>query len=220
MTLVRFINLVTPLIAIVAGLISFRHLSQTMRIVFLFVLVGFISELVNWIVVKSGIKNTMPLLHFYIMAEFMIWTFFYYRMLNRFISKTILIGLFILFETFCIINILFIQKLTDYPYTRAVEGLILVSAAIVLFLRIITESEIRSLVKSPVVWINSAVFLYFSGNLFFNAIFTPLIKVDPMAVKNLLVSIFTFFNGGFYILLAVAFLLTRFSKTKAETDFL
>ena len=161
MTLVRLINLVTPLIAIVAGLISFRHLSQTMRIVFLFVLVGFISELVNWIVVKSGIKNTMPLLHFYIMAEFMIWTFFYYRMLKRFISKTLLIGLFILFETFCIINILFIQKLTDYPYTRAVEGLILTSGAIVLFLRIITESEIRSLVKSPVVWINSAVFLYF-----------------------------------------------------------
>jgi hypothetical protein len=161
--------------------------------------------------VKAGVKNNTPGLHFYIMFESVIWALFYTESLKGFVHQRYIWAGVVLFELYCIVNFVFIQDLKSYPYTRTVEDLLLILLAVLLFLKIMVEAKIENLTQSPIIWINTAVLLYFAGNFFYNIVFVHMLVIDRAFLRSTAVYIFGFFNFLYYAGIAAGFLLQRFA---------
>jgi hypothetical protein len=209
MSLIRAIYIFAPLIAFFAGVYSFKFLDKKFRFLVFYAAVGFCAEMSNWLLVKNGIRNTMPGLHFYIMFEFLIWSVFYILILDGFIKKIFLVTGAVIFELFCLVNMTIFQKLTEYPVTRSIENLLLISLAVLFFTKVMAEAEIQKLVYSPLIWINSVVLFYFAGNFFFNVVFTQFLAENIQMLRTVNTYVFAFFNTIYYFGIMVGFLLHR-----------
>ncbi|MGM0621568.1 MAG: hypothetical protein ACQETJ_11030 [Bacteroidota bacterium] len=204
-----YIHIAEVGIAFLAGLYSFRGLNKSLKILFIFTGLAFVTEISGSALIAAGIKNTIPGLHFYIILEFFLWALFYKSVLHPFFHKKIIIAIIILFESYAIINLLFIQDLFTMPnLVRSVEGLLLVLFSILLFSKFMVESKHPEIQKEPIIWINTAVLIYFSGNFFFNILFN-LILENSREFSKVTTYFFTGLNGLFYFLIAFGFLLQK-----------
>ncbi|MFW5755203.1 MAG: hypothetical protein ACOCWK_01285 [Tangfeifania sp.] len=168
-----------------------------------------VTEILGSALIAAGIRNTIPGLHFYIIFEFLLWAIFYKNVLHPFIHKKIMIAILILFESYAIINLLFIQDLFTMPnLVRSVEGLLLVLFSVLLFSKFMVESKHREIQKEPLMWINAAVLIYFSGNFFFNILFN-LILENSREFSRITSYFFTGLNGLFYFIIAFGFVLQK-----------
>jgi hypothetical protein len=210
MSIFRILNVSFPLLAVVSGLYALKFLDKPSRIVFALVCIGLCTETLIWVAVKLGSRNTLPGLHFYVMVEFLLWAIFYMYQLQGFIKKIYLWSIIIVFEILCALNTIFLQELTEYPITRAFEGLIIVFFSILTYYRIMDEERIKKLTYSPVIWINTAVLIYFSGYLFFNTVFTPLLQKNYEALKFIGIYITGSLNVIYYSSIAVGLLIQKF----------
>jgi len=216
MSLIRAISIFTLLVTLIAGIYSFKFCDKKFRLIVLYAATGFCVEVTNWLLVKHGIRNYMAGLHFYIMFEFLIWSVFYIRILDGYIKKIFLVTGVVVFEVFCLVNMIFIQKLTEYPVTRSVENLLLILLAVLFFAKVMTEAEIEKLVYSPLIWINSVVLLYFAGNFFYNVVFAQLLAKNAHMLRTLNIYIFAIFNTVYYIGIMVGFLLHRVNLSRGS----
>jgi hypothetical protein len=189
-------------------------MDKKLKLLFYYAIVGFCTELLVWLLLKVGVKNNIPGLHFYIMFESVIWALFFTECLNGFVHRRYIWTGFVLFELYCIINFVFIQDLKSYPYTRTVEYLLLILLAVLLFLKIMVEAKIENLTQSPIIWINTAVLLYFAGNFFYNIMFVHMLVIDRAFLRSTAVYIFGFFNFLYYAGIAAGFLLQRVSAKR------
>jgi hypothetical protein len=205
------IYILSPLVAFLAGIYSFRYLDKKLKVLFFYAFAGLCIEIFNWMLVKAGVKNNTPGLHFYIMFESVIWALFYTESLKGFVHQRYIWAGVVLFELYCIVNFVFIQDLKSYPYTRTVEDLLLILLAVLLFLKIMVEAKIENLTQSPIIWINTAVLLYFAGNFFYNIVFVHMLVIDRAFLRSTAVYIFGFFNFLYYAGIAAGFLLQRFA---------
>jgi len=203
-----FINISVAGIAFLTGLYCFRSLTKSLKIIFIFTAFAFLTEISVSIAIAAGFQTT-PALHFYIIIEFLLWALFYSILLHPFIHKKILTAIIILFEAYVIINLLFIQNLSTMPnFVRSMEGLLLVLFSILLFSKFMVENKHREIQKEPIIWINTAVLIYFSGNFFFNILFN-LILENSREFSRITSYYFSGLNGLFYLLIAFGFLLQR-----------
>lgn len=209
MSLFRLIHIIAPFITLLVGLYTYKQLNKELKMLFYYVAVGFCTEIFIWLLLKAGVKNNTPGLHFYIMFEFMIWAFFYMQCLKGFVHKKYIIVVTVLFEVYCIINMFFIQDLKSYPFTRTIEDLLMVLFAVLFYTKVISDARIENLSKSPFIWINSSVLLYFTGNFFYNLMFVYMLNVDRMFILSTAVYIFGLFNSLYYFGIAIGFLLHR-----------
>jgi len=209
MLLIRLIYILSPLIALLAGIYSYKYLDKKLKLLFYYAIVGFCTEFLIWFSLKLGVKNNTPGLHFYIMFEFLIWAAFYTSCLKGFIHKKYMLIVTITFIVYCIINTLFIQELKSYPHTRMIEDLLIIFFAILLYAKIMIEAKIENLFRSPLIWINTAVLLYFAGNFFHNVVFVYMLVVDQAFLKTTAIYIFGLFNFLYYCGIAAGFLLHR-----------
>ena len=209
MSLLRIINVSLPLLALLSGIYGFKKLDKPLRVVLAMVGIGLCTEISIWIVIKLGSRNTLPGLHFYVMVEFLFWAIFYMYKMKGFIKRNYLWYLILVFELLCVLNFIFIQDLTVYPYTRAFEGLILSLFSIMVFYRILNEERFENLLYSPVVWINTVVLIYFSGNLFFHLVFNLMLINNTEDLKFITKYIFISLNAIFYIGITVGFLIQK-----------
>ncbi|HCE58780.1 MAG TPA: hypothetical protein DER09_13375 [Prolixibacteraceae bacterium] len=214
MLLIRLIDLLSPLIAVVAGIYSFKHLDKTLKLIFAYSVAGICVEATNWLIASLGIKTNTPGLHFYIMFEFLLWALFYMHHLKGFINKKYIITAIVLFESYCIVNFLLIQNLFSYPFTRTIENLLLVFFSILLFAKIIVEAKIKKLALTPAVWLNSSVLLYFAGNFFYNIVFVYMLVADRVFLKTTGIYIFGLFNFLYYAGIAIGFFVQRKNSDK------
>ncbi len=151
---------------VLLGILNFRKHSGKLIFIYLLVFLAAFTFLISFVLWKKGINNLF-ILHFYTIFEFLLLSLYYYIELKGFIIKKLYIAVVAAFVIFSIANSVFLEPLTvNNTYARAVESLILISFSITVFYRIVKEARILKLEESPVFWINSAVLLYFSGNLF------------------------------------------------------
>lgn len=216
MSVIRLIYILSPLFTILSGIYSSGYLDKRLKLLFYYAIAGFCSELIIWLLMKAGMKNNMPGLHFYIMFEFLVWAIFYASCLRGFVHRKYIWAV-VMFELYCIANFVFIQDLNSYPYTRTVEDLLMIFLAVLLFLKILVEAKIEKLSRSPLIWINTAVLLYFAGNFFYNIVFIHMLVVDRIFLKTTASSVFCLFNFLFYSGIATGFLLQGYNaKRKTE----
>ena len=216
MLLFRIIFILSPLISLIAGIYSFKHLDRNLKIIFFYTVAGFFTETLNWLLLKAGIKNNMTGLHFYIMFEFLVWAVFYFHNLKGLVDRRYILAVIILFETYCIINFLFIQDLYSYPFTRTIENILLFLLSILFFAKIMVEAKVKSLMLSPLIWINTSVLIYFAGNFFYNVVFVYLLTADRIFLRTTGLYIFALFNFLFYTGIATGFLVQRKFNRQSE----
>ncbi len=209
MYLIRLIHILSPLLTVLAGIYSYRYFDKKLKLLFYYAIAGFCTEIFIWLLLKAGVKNNTPGLHFYIMFEVVIWAFFYAECLKGFVHRKYIWMAVVLFVSYCIVNFVFIQDLKSYPFTRTVEDLLMILFAVLLFLKIMVEAKIEKLIQSPLIWINTVVLLYFAGNFFYNIVFVHLLVVDRIFLISTAVYVFGFFNFLYYAGIATGFLLQR-----------
>lgn len=209
MNLLSSLNIAVPGIAFFTGLFCFRSLSKNFKLVLIFTALAFFTEITLRVLLENGVKSTLPGLHFYIMAEFLLWALFYRNMLHPYIHKNILAACILIFEMYVVINVVFIQDLFTMPHlARAIEGLILVVFSVVLFSKIMLETKYRKLWTEPIIWLNLAVLFYFSGNFFFNILFNIILEYS-IEFSRLTVRYYNISSVIFYLLITTSFILSK-----------
>lgn len=154
------------------GIFRFNRFSKEIRIIFYFVALGAVTEVITDLYKNYIDKVTLPIGHFYLPFSFLILLLFYNEVLKGYVSEKIVWLLGVLYLVFAIINPIFIQSLLDFPNLLGAAGAIILAIfAILLFSRITSEARIQKLYKEPLVWINTTVLIYYSGNFFFYILF-------------------------------------------------
>jgi len=199
-----YFDILSELIAVLFGTFFFKSLNRKFVFLYVFVCYAFITEVLLHVFSKLGFSNTLPGTHIYGPVEFLLLSLLYYHHFKKTNIPKLILGIIVLFELYCILNPIFFQSIYEYSSTRAVSSLILVFFSILYFHKVMIETKIRKLSGEPMVWINTAVLLYFSANLFYNILFTMILEYSREF--SLLVSAyFTVFNVVFYLLIAVGF---------------
>ena len=109
-------------------------------------------------------KNNLPVLHVYTMVEFSTIMLFYQAVFRETIQKKWILLLIGIFVTFCLVNALFIQSWEIFnTYPRTLESIIVIGCSLYYYHKITRQSLYVQIEKSPVFWINTAFFIYFSG---------------------------------------------------------
>jgi hypothetical protein len=191
-------------IPLIVGGMYYTKFSKSHKYLYWFIVFGTFIEITNKLLRKFfHVKNNMPLGHFYITVSFIFLALFFLFELKDFVSKKIIAGIIILYVLFSAYIILFIQSYLDYPsISGAVSALLLVSFAILLYANVMREGKIKVLSDSSLIWINSAVLIYYSGNFFFYILFNFILHYSrDFLIKTL--NFFSVLNFIFYVLLAV-----------------
>jgi hypothetical protein len=206
MLLNRYEWLVT-FIPLIVGAIYFKKFDRGLIFFYLFVVLAVLTELTTKIGIHIiGIKNTMPIGHIYIAGACLLTGLFFSVQLKGFVKKKIIVGIIIFFEAFAIFNMFFIQNLYEFPSISGATGAImLVTFSILLFTKIMIEGKIKNLVAEPVIWLNSAVLIYYSSNFFFYILYNIILGFSrEFSLRT--ISIFNFINAIFYVLITISFL--------------
>ena len=70
------------------------------------------------------------------------------------------------------------------------------------------EAKIRNLSKEPLIWVNTAILIYYTGNLFYYILFDLFLDYSHEFLKSIGVYFFTL-NTLFYILIAIGFYISK-----------
>ena len=199
------INWVSILIPFFIGIYRYKHLDKGLRLFFYFVVYGTVNEIVIRIFISLGGNNTMPFSHLYLMAEFLILGLFYSEVLKGILRKRVIITIIVLFELYSVVNTLFLQSVYQYPaLPLSISKIFIVGFPILFLYKIMTEARILNLWKEPLIYINLAVLIYYSGNLFHSLLFNLILDYSREFSK-ITVDYFAALNTLFYILVAIGF---------------
>lgn len=196
---------VTELVAVFFGFINYRKLDKKLSLLFYFVCFGFSIDLITNILIEGfGLKNTLVFLHLYVPLEFLLLGFTYLYALRGYFNTKFLLVIIVGFEFYCLINPIFFQNINEYTHARSISSLLLILLSILYFHKVVIEAKIESLSKEPMIWINTAVLIYFSGNLFYNVLFSFILDYSREFSK-MTTYYFVVLTAFFYLLIAIGF---------------
>lgn len=113
----------------------------------------------------SQLKNNLPVLHVYTMVEFTGIMLFYQVIFKTYIEKIWFWVLITCFLAFCLINATCIQDWKIFnTYPRTLESILVIGASLYYYYKITRQTLYTQIEKSPVFWINTGFFIYFSGS--------------------------------------------------------
>lgn len=191
---------------LIVGLLKYKNLLKPLRLVLLFVALGCFTESLIDILKHFGIRNSMPVGHIYFPLSILILGLFYILSIKDFINRKIVIGTIVIFEILSIVNLIFIQNIHQFPnIIAAIGALIIIAFSIIYFSKVMTEAKIKKLSDEPMIWINTALLIYFSANFFFYILFNLNVEFDIEFAKRIHAFFFGF-NILLYALIIIAFL--------------
>ncbi len=152
------------LIPIIAGLIHYKNLNKPFkRLVWFFMFCAFIEIGASTLV--QIFHNSMPLLHFFTLVEFCMFTYMYvyfYTIKTKYYYITIAV-----FFLIALMDALFINTIYKFnSLTRSIESITLVLAALFFYYSNIKSKHPVSIYTQPMYWFSTATMVYFSVNFF------------------------------------------------------
>lgn len=211
-------TMLTNVIAFVLGIFLYKKFPSEIKVIYYFVILGVITEIYNKIHIHFIMKNSMPVGHFYFPIVIIILGIFYIRLLKGFIKPKWIVAIISVYIIYSIINTAFIQGLFQYAsVTAALGSLILFLFSISYFIKVMVEAKIKTLRTSPLIWINTAVLIYYSVSFFYHSFYNILYKssLDAMYVA---VNVFSLFNLLFYLIIIVGFILSAREVPKTISE--
>lgn len=156
------------------------------------------------------IDNNLPALHVFTLIEFLLISMVYFYSINSNVIKRLVLTITLLVSVFIVINSIYIQNIFSFnTNARAIENVVFIIYPLAFFYSILKELKILKLEKEPMFWINIAILLYFSCNLFI-FIFSNYIIDSLSHVNNLWIwFVHGFFNMLMYILFAIGLWYSR-----------
>jgi len=200
------ILIASELSAVVAGSLYFKKIKKDFLYLYIYVLLGFVTDTWNIIYIKLGTSNNLWGSHIYFPLEFLFLALFYLPNLEPVIKKRLGVGIILMVMMYSILNTVFIQNLNELSHVRAISCIILVGFSLVYFYRVMIESKIRKLSSEPMIWINTSILLFFASVLFYNALFTPVLRVS-LQLARLMTTINRILIAVFYLSIAYSFYL-------------
>lgn len=198
----RKTSLFGALIPFSISLLRFRQIPRRFKLIIVFTLISAIGELTATVLVLLRTGNTLPGLHIYTLAEGVILLLFYSQLLLKKIRPAFFWIIIVLFSLFTILNSIFLQSIFEInSNARTVEALLILGCAILSYFYLF-ESEDIAIPKQALLWINSAIFLYFSISLFFFIFGNYFMQNYPMSVNKLIWDMHKVFHLIFQIILA------------------
>lgn len=147
---------------------------------------------------------------FYTIVEFILITIFYASFFKKYFHP---------WPFYLAIPVLFISVFFDYSidglkkldgFSMSVECIVMIGFSMFFFYYVLKHLLIEDkLINSPVFWINTAILLYFSGNLFMFSFNNYLTQADPAKRYILWGTIHSFFNIMFNLFIAIGFWKTK-----------
>lgn len=203
----------TNIIAFIIGIFFYKSFPKEIKTIFYFVAFGVLTQLYLKLHQHFIMMNTMPVGHFYFPIAFLILAIFYVQVLKDFIKPVYLYTIIIVFETYCLINSLFIQSLFEYASIEgAVGAMIIFIFSIAWFTKIMIEAKIEKLAVEPLVWINSAILIYYTGSFFYQSLYNLIVNAS-IDVAILVAKMFSVLNLFFYLIIAIGFLKVKKNTT-------
>lgn len=197
----------TPILfPFLVGILNYKKLNRACKVLFIFVGYGVFNEVVGFILRDFfAVKNTMPQGNLYYIIEFLLLGIFYMIILSNKVSKKLFLLIIILFEIYSIFNVLYIQNIWEYPsIPQTISKLVFIICTLLFFHNTMLEAKIKNLWSEPLIFINVAVLIYYSGNLFFSLLFQYILEYSNEFSK-LTVQYFSILNALFYVLIAIGF---------------
>lgn len=206
------ITALTNVIAFVIGIFYYKFFPKEIKTIFYFVAFGVLTQSYIKLHHSFIMKNTMPVGHFYFPIAFLILAIFYVQVLKDFIKPVYLYIIIITYETYCLINSLFIQSLFEYASIEGAVGAIIIFLfSIAWFTKIMIEAKIDKLSNEPLVWINSAILIYYTGSFFYQSLYNLIVNAS-LDVAILVAKMFVVLNLFFYFIIAIGFLKVKRTK--------
>lgn len=196
---------VVILIPFFVGVYHFKKLNKAYKYLLFFVGSGTLVQIVNYVLIKAAFKNTMFLSYVYFPMAFLFLGLFYKKVFKGFIRSRIFDVLIASFFLFSLINVLFFQQIGEFAsWPGSIVNITFLLASIVFFYRCMVETKNIPLWSEPLIWINSAVLLYYAGGLS-SSLLMNLALDYSMDFAKLVSDGFSVLNAIFYTLLTVGF---------------
>ncbi|MCW3083960.1 MAG: hypothetical protein JWP12_1326 [Bacteroidetes bacterium] len=198
------VSFLPPLI----GLVFLRNMRGYLVPVLILALCGLLTDGINYALMQNGVSN-LPLFHFYTLLEFTLMSVMYFVFYKQYVKKNYLF-LFM-------IPAFYIVGYVDYllhglncidSLSASIESVILTIYALISFLIIMNKLIFKDLLSAPFFWVNSAILLYFLGNLLIFAFCTYATESERVNTQAVW-ALHSILNIIFNLLICVAFWETR-----------
>lgn len=210
-----YFNWTPILIPFVFGILRYRKLDPALRILFLFVTYGTFNEFFGlYLRYVLWLKNTMPQANVYYMVEFLFLGLYYRQQLKNRFKSWIFLLIIALFELVSLASLLFFSSWHEYPaLLQTISKIFLIGFSLLYFFKVMDEAKIQNLWKEPAIYINVAVLIYYSGNLFFSLMFNLILDYSR-EFSRITVQYWSVLNTVFYCLIAIGFWQVKASDKK------
>ena len=203
MSTLALVAILFEFLAVLTGTFYLKQIRARFLYLYVFVILGLITEMSVPLIYKV-FGNSYWLSHFYFPLEFLLLALVYIRELGSLNIRKWINVLVAIFMLFSIVNPIFIQEFTKYSEVRGFTSIVLLMFSILYYYQVMAEAKITKLAKEPMIWINTAVLLYFASRLFYNMLFTYILDYSKDFAK-LSVTYNTAFNVLFYSLITISF---------------
>ena len=157
---------------------------MSLRILFLYLLISFITDTLLFSMSAAGINNK-HILNIYSVTELILICWLYYLETNRRVLKRILLIVAFLYSIFSFSLIGIDDFVNEDLFINSLEAAISIVISVVYFFELLSM-KIQHLTDHYFFWINTAILLYFSGSLFvFLFIGVILDQTANTTIKNL-----------------------------------
>ena len=201
------------LIPFIVGCVNYKYLGK-LRYLFYFVTYGVANEIAGRVLLGLGAQNTQPKSHLYTLVAFALLCLFYQKVFDNFISKKWFYRLIIFFLVFYTINLLYFETIFEYPsIPSSILAIVIVTFSILYYYKVMVDAKIEELSKEPMVWINTGILIYYTGNLFRYILFNLFLDYSEEFLRSIGVYFFIL-NGLFYVLIAIGFWKVKPTRSK------
>jgi hypothetical protein len=218
-TLVRYFSqfhLVVLQLSCLFGLWHWKRLGPTFQILLVYLLVNWSVEM-GAQVMKYQYKNNMPVLHVYILLEFIIWSFFYRSILGpkavlkRYFWQILGAGIALI-----MLNTLFVQKIWTFStYSKTLVQLFIIWMAIEFAFYIPENRSDTHPQNHALKPLNAGLIIYYCGSLFiFMSGFFATDKTVFMALRHANI----FLNAIFQLLVLFSLWKVMYHRTKSSSS--
>lgn len=194
----------SSLISLLASFMVLKRIKGPIFPFFILIIISVIMEGIGYICVKKGINNLYSF-HIFTVIEFSLMTLFYVLFFKPYYKRSYwMIGLIPLFLIAAVIDYRINGPNEMNNFSVSVEAIVLSFIALLAFFFVMRRMIYDKLLDTSFFWINTAVLLYFSGNLLF-FISSNYLHANEQANYLAMWTIHSFMNIFYNILISVGF---------------
>ncbi len=194
---------------IIIGIISFKHLSKENKLLFYFLVVHFLFDLLSvWLSVKN--QNNLNIFNFTEILEVAVICFIFFQLNNQKAKRILIITLFLI----CIFIGIWKFEYTEFAFIPYVlNRLCYVVIVFLYFNTLLSEFSVKNILTHPPFWLCSGLIIYSTGSVIIFLFGKQILSTTaPQEKFVLFYSIISIINIIFRFLIGVSFFVSKYEK--------